>query len=678
MRDFMASEFDRRNFLKGVGLVGGVAALSAVAGCASGQPTGSGASDGGGGGTGGTGGGNGNSSLDVPADVKPVGTYTADICIMGSGISGLAAAVQACQNGLSVVVLEKQGGTGGGGRGTEGVFGVGSTMQQQAGITIEPVEVIGREMSYHHNRTDGLRWLDMIRASGTNIDWLDECGVQFTGVVDNYHGGEFETFHWFDESRGAKNYAPQMTAKAEELGAKILVNTAAKKLLTDASGAVTGVIAQKKAEDGSFGDYIQVNSKAVLLCGGGFANNNEYLSKGHFSNVDNVVRFLSGFEGDGLTMTLEVGGTDTIDRFAGLFQLTVSGAPGGEYGTFGSGNGLVVGSHSGNNIWVQETGERYCAENSGDENWMALMTPTQVHEDFYSVFTRAQFEGNVRNIAFPAKSFEEDIAQFEEHFATNPYKDAFMADTIDELAELASAAFPKIKKETLVETVNHYNEMCATGADTDFGKPANYMLPMTAGPFYFIRQIQACMVTFGGIHVNRNMECIKDDWSVIPGLYSAGVDSADLWPNVYTINVPGGTNGNNVNSGRLAANNATAYIGSAKTGNVAEEGDTSPSVVVWSGGDMPTSLKDGTYTSSPEQGMFGTLTATVTVSGGKITAITQENELETAYVGVTAMDDVLIPAIIDAQDVHVDTVAGATASSNALRNAVLDAVNQAK
>jgi fumarate reductase flavoprotein subunit len=92
---------------------------------------------------------------------------------------------------------------------------------------------------------------------------------------------------------------------------------------------------------------------------------------------------------------------------------------------------------------------------------------------------------------------------------------------------------------------------------------------------------------------------------------------------------------------------------------------------------MPTGLKDGTYTSEPIPGMFGTVTATVTVSSGKITEITQENELETSYVGVTAMNDVLIPAIIEAQDVHVDTVAGATSSSNVLRNAVLDALEQA-
>jgi fumarate reductase flavoprotein subunit len=63
------------------------------------------------------------------SNIRPVGTYNADVCVVGAGISGLSATVQALQNDLSVVVLEKSGSTGGGGRGTEGVFGVGSQMQ---------------------------------------------------------------------------------------------------------------------------------------------------------------------------------------------------------------------------------------------------------------------------------------------------------------------------------------------------------------------------------------------------------------------------------------------------------------------------------------------------------------------------------------------------------------------
>jgi fumarate reductase flavoprotein subunit len=68
--------------------------------------------------------------------------------------------------------------------------------------------------------------------------------------------------------------------------------------------------------------------------------------------------------------------------------------------------------------------------------------------------------------------------------------------------------------------------------------------------------------------------------------------------------------------------------------------------------------------------MFGNITVTVTISSGKIAEITQTNELETSYIGVEAMNDVLIPAVLEAQDVNVDTVAGATATSNGFRNAV--------
>ena len=45
-----------------------------------------------------------------------------------------------------------------------------------------------------------------------------------------------------------------------------------------------------------------------------------------------------------------------------------------------------------------------------------------------------------------------------------------------------------------------------------------------------------------------------------PGLYAAGVTGAALWRNVYTINVGGGCNANNINSGRVAANDAAEYL----------------------------------------------------------------------------------------------------------------------
>lgn len=606
----------------------------------------------------------------VSAPVEPVATYTCDICICGAGNSGLSAAVEAAQQGLGVVVLEKMGGTGGGGIGTEGVFGVGSEMQKAAGIEIEPAAVISCEMEYSHFRANGQKWLDLINASGDNISWLKDCGVNFTGLVDDYHGGQFQTFHWFSENRAHDDFSPAMTKKAQELGAQFLLNCPATELIADETGAVCGVLAKK-----CNGDLVRVDAKAVVLATGGFANNDEYLQLGGFSDTANVKRFLYGYDGDGVRMAMSVGGANTIPRMSGLMQLTVMGAPGGEYGTFGRGDGLVVAGQNPRCIWVNEDGERFCAESNDQVNWMAGMVPSLAHAKLFAIYDAQTFEDAFNGMIMPRIGWEETLAELQQRIDENPYNDFFSADTLEELVAKAAPAVG-LDADVLMETVNTYQAMCEAGDDAFFGKPAEFMRKLATPPYYFCYMPQACMVTFGGIKTNRKMEVVDKNGKPVPGLYSCGVDSADLWPNIYTINVPGGTNANNINSGRFAGKNAAAYIGDARTGAVEAAGDTTPSTPDFPWAMPEGTLKDGVYEDT-EYGMFGTITVTMTVEGGKIAQISQVNELETGYVGVPAMENVLIPAVIEAQSPAVDTVAGATMTSNGFRNAVQACCEQA-
>ena len=66
---------------------------------------------------------------------EPTETIDADVCVLGAGGTGLAAAIQATQLGLNTVVLEKQAMVGGSFVGTEGLFAVGSHWQDEAGET---------------------------------------------------------------------------------------------------------------------------------------------------------------------------------------------------------------------------------------------------------------------------------------------------------------------------------------------------------------------------------------------------------------------------------------------------------------------------------------------------------------------------------------------------------------
>ena len=71
--------------------------------------------------------------------------YSTDFLIVGAGISGLAAAVQARQLKMDTIVIDKNGFVAGNGGGVEGIFGINTKMQQAAGIHAEKEDIIAKE-----------------------------------------------------------------------------------------------------------------------------------------------------------------------------------------------------------------------------------------------------------------------------------------------------------------------------------------------------------------------------------------------------------------------------------------------------------------------------------------------------------------------------------------------------
>ena len=87
------------------------------------------------------------------------------------------------------------------------------------------------------------------------------------------------------------------------------------------------------------------------------------------------------------------------------------------------------------------------------------------------------------------------------------------------------------------------------------------------------------------------------------------------------------------------------------------------------------SYVDGTYVGTGK-GMNGKFQVTVTIAGGQVTDIQVGENSETQGIGSNAIEQV--PGrIIQAQSVNVDGVAGATVTSDAIKEAVADALSQA-
>ena len=94
------------------------------------------------------------------------------------------------------------------------------------------------------------------------------------------------------------------------------------------------------------------------------------------------------------------------------------------------------------------------------------------------------------------------------------------ADTIEELAALMG-----VDADTLVKSVETYNTACVTGNDTEFGKGASNLTAIDAAPYYAVRIYVCTGGTIAGVKTNLDFQVLREDGSVINGLYAGGETS---------------------------------------------------------------------------------------------------------------------------------------------------------
>lgn len=136
----------------------------------------------------------------------------------------------------------------------------------------------------------------------------------------------------------------------------------------------------------------------------------------------------------------------------------------------------------------------------------------------------------------------------------NGNKDVFVADTIEELAEMAG-----IDPEILEETVEDYNDYCDE-VDEEFFKDKRYLRPIVKAPYYCAKFRPGGYGTVGGIRINEFGQVLSKDFEVIPGLYAAGSDACNIYDDSYMFLLPGNSMGFAVNTGRFAGMSAAEYI----------------------------------------------------------------------------------------------------------------------
>src|SRR5262245_14887766 len=251
------SNLSRRNFLKSGAAAGGAAALSTLAA----------------------------SEANAQANVR--WTRTADVVIVGAGVSGLSAAIEAAENGASVIAIDMNYDIGGHGimSGGQLHLGGGNEHQRIAGVKDSPDSVF-KDWTRHDHHAARYSDRDLVRRfADWNVDtysWLLKQGVKYEAGMQQSAAStvprQFRTVEWHipaevvapHRNRNGSGLVRPLANSARAKGVDIVLNTRMKKIIREQplSGRVLGV-----AAEGPNGPINFEARKGVIVCTGGHSSN---------------------------------------------------------------------------------------------------------------------------------------------------------------------------------------------------------------------------------------------------------------------------------------------------------------------------------------------------------------------------------------------------------------------
>ena len=492
-------------------------------------------------------------------------SYDADVVVIGAGGAGMTAAMTAADAGQKVVILESQAMVGGNSARATGGMNAAKTVYQDenefdqaAGVekTLataaekyadnETITALAKTVSeqwaaYQANPTgyfDSVELMEldtMVGGKGINnpelvktlcegtadaIDWLDENGITLHNV-SSFGGASVKRIHRPVNEEGkvvsvGAYMIPLLQENCEKRGIDIVLNTTVDTILTDANGAAVGVSGTDKD-----GNTVVVNAKSVILATGGFGANLDMVTQYKPELAGFMTTNAAGAQGQGIEMATAIG-AGTVDMDQIQIHPTVEANTAALITEGLRGDGAIL---------VNANGERFIDE-VGTRDVVSAAEIAQPGSYSWLIVDQAMVDASSVIQGYIKKGYTKTGATYEE-----------LAKELDvDPAVFANA----------METWNSYVE---AKNDPDFGR-TSFANPLNNGPYYAIKVTAGVHHTMGGVTINSATEVLKEDGTVIPGLFAAG----EVTGGVHGANRLGGTAvADFVVFGRIAGESAANY-----------------------------------------------------------------------------------------------------------------------
>ena len=492
-------------------------------------------------------------------------SYDADVVVIGAGGAGMTAAMTAADAGQKVVILESQAMVGGNSARATGGMNAAKTVYQDenefdqaAGVekTLataaekyadnETITALAKTVSeqwaaYQANPTgyfDSVELMEldtMVGGKGINdpelvktlcegtadaIDWLDENGITLHNV-SSFGGASVKRIHRPVNEEGkvvsvGAYMIPLLQENCEKRGIDIVLNTTVDTILTDANGAAVGVSGTDKD-----GNTVVVNAKSVILATGGFGANLDMVTKYKPELAGFMTTNAAGAQGQGIEMATAIG-AGTVDMDQIQIHPTVEANTAALITEGLRGDGAIL---------VNANGERFIDE-VGTRDVVSAAEIAQPGSYSWLIVDQAMVDASSVIQGYIKKGYTKTGATYEE-----------LAKELD------------VDPATFANTMETWNSYVEAKNDPDFGR-TSFANPLNNGPYYAIKVTAGVHHTMGGVTINSATEVLKEDGTVIPGLFAAG----EVTGGVHGANRLGGTAvADFVVFGRIAGESAANY-----------------------------------------------------------------------------------------------------------------------
>ena len=458
-------------------------------------------------------------------------TVDADVVVVGAGGAGMTAAITAAAEGKTVVILESQSMVGGNSVRATGGMNAGKTVYQDenefgesAGVekTLktaaekyadnETITALAKTVSeqwaaYQANPTgyfDSVELMEldtMIGGKGINdpelvetlcansadaIDWLDEHGITLHNV-SSFGGASVKRIHRPVNAEGktvsvGSYMIPLLEENCEKAGVKMMLDTTATEILTDANGAAVGVKAT-----GASGETVTVNAKAVVLASGGFGANLDMVVKYKPELKGFMTTNAPGIQGQGIEMAEAIGAA-TVDMDQIQIHPTVEANTAALITEGLRGDGAVL---------INAEGKRFIDE-VGTRDVVSAAEIAQTGSYSWLVVDQAMVDASSVIQGYIKKGY------------------TVTGETYEELGKAMG-----VDAAAFAETMEKWNGYVEAKNDPDFGR-TSFANPLNTAPYYAVKVTAGVHHTMGGLKINANTEVLNEKGEVIPGLFAAG------------------------------------------------------------------------------------------------------------------------------------------------------------